>query len=78
MGERDLPRHRLLRWLAVRIPVGTVWSEEAAFRAALGTVAADAFGPTVRAGWCNRLAFGLSHIADARRTGEPVLGTDRW
>ena len=58
----------------MRIPLGTVWSEEAAFRAALGTVAEDAFGPTVGR-LLQSLAFGLSHIADARATGEPVIGT---
>ena len=73
MAERDLPARRRAGWL-VRIPVGTVWSEEAAFRAALGTVAADAFGPT-GGRLLQSLAFGLSHIADARRTGEPVIGT---
>ncbi len=73
MAERDLPGSSA-RWLMVRIPVGTVWSEEAAFRAALGTAAADAFGPT-GGRLLQSLAFGLSHIADARSTGEPVLGT---
>ena len=58
----------------LRIPVGTVWSEEAAYRAALGTVAADAFGPT-GGRLSQAAAFGLSHIADARSTGEPVVGT---
>jgi uncharacterized protein len=72
MGERDVPSSSAL-WLAVRIPVGTVWSEEAAFRAALGTVAADAFGPT-GGRLLQSLAFGLSHIDDARG-GEPVIGT---
>ena len=72
MAERDLVTPSS-RWLGVRIPFGTVWSEEAAFRAALGTVAADAFGPSGRL--LQSLAFGLSHIADARSTGEPVLGT---
>ncbi|MGV0745370.1 Rv0804 family intramembrane glutamic endopeptidase [Mycolicibacterium sp. XJ870] len=61
-------------WLLVRIPVGTVWSEEAAFRAALGTVGADAFGP-VGGQLLQATAFGLSHIADARATGAPVIGT---
>ena len=73
MAERDLPSQSW-RWLAVRIPIGTVWSEEAAFRAALGTIAADAFGPT-GGRVLQSLAFGLSHIADARSTGEPVIGT---
>jgi membrane protease YdiL (CAAX protease family) len=72
MEERDVPD--AAAWLLMRIPIGTVWSEEAAFRAALGNVADDAFG----ARWgrmVQSVAFGLSHVADARRTGEPVLGT---
>jgi membrane protease YdiL (CAAX protease family) len=73
MGGRELPASSAL-WLAVRIPVGTVWSEEAAFRAALGTVAADAFGLAGGRLWAS-LAFGLAHIDDARSTGEPVIGT---
>jgi hypothetical protein len=61
-------------WLAVRIPVGTVWSEEAAYRGALATLAAEGCGP--RAGrLLQAVAFGLSHIPDARAAGEPVLGT---
>lgn len=73
MAERDLPATPL-RWLTVEIPLGTVWSEEAAFRAALGTLAADAFG-TAPGRLLQSLAFGLSHIPDARSTGEPVIGT---
>jgi membrane protease YdiL (CAAX protease family) len=73
MARRDLPGSSA-RWLVLRIPFGTVWSEEAAYRAALGTVAADAFGPA-RGRLVQSLAFGLSHIADARGTGEPVLPT---
>lgn len=73
MADRDLPDD-VLRWLLLGIPLGTVWSEEAAYRGALGTVAADAFGLAggrlVQAG-----AFGLSHIADARSTGAPVVPT---
>jgi membrane protease YdiL (CAAX protease family) len=73
MSERELPRPAAT-WLLVHIPVGTVWSEEAAFSAALGTVAAQAFGP--RAGRIVQAsAFGLSHLADARAAGESVAGT---
>ena len=73
MAERDLPDGPL-RWLLLGIPLGTVWPEEAAYRAALGTVAAEAFEP--RAGrLLQSAAFGLSHIADARSTGEPVVPT---
>lgn len=61
-------------WLLVRIPVGTVWSEESAFRAALATAGSAAFGR--RAGRVlQAIAFGLSHIPDARATGEPVAAT---
>ena len=61
-------------WLLLGIPVGTVWSEEAAFRAALAVVATRDLGP-VRGKWLQAAAFGLSHVADARSTGEPVLTT---
>jgi uncharacterized protein len=73
MADRELPE-AAARWLLIRIPLGTVWSEEAAYRAALGTLAADAFGPT-GGRLVQSAAFGLSHIADARATGEPVVGT---
>ncbi|WP_166906533.1 CPBP family intramembrane glutamic endopeptidase [Mycobacterium sp. DL440] len=61
-------------WLALRIPLGTVWPEEAAFRGALGKVGAEAFGP---AGGqvLQATSFGLSHIADARAAGQPVIPT---
>ena len=45
-GRPDLPPPGEVA--AVQIPLGTVWSEEAAYRGALGTVAARAFG--LRAG----------------------------
>lgn len=61
-------------WLGLRIPVGTVWAEEAAFRAALATLGAAAFGPP-GGRLLQATAFGLSHIADARATDEPPLVT---
>lgn len=73
MAERELPR-RPGHWLAVEIPLGTVWSEEMAFRGALASVASDAFGPF----WGRLLqsvTFGLSHIPDARGSGQSILGT---
>jgi membrane protease YdiL (CAAX protease family) len=73
MAERELP-DPVLGWLLVRIPLGTVWSEEAAFRGALGTLATEAFGPS-RGRLLQAAAFGLSHVADARAVGEPVVGT---
>ncbi|HEX7824411.1 MAG TPA: CPBP family intramembrane glutamic endopeptidase, partial [Mycobacterium sp.] len=72
MAARELPD--AAAWLLVRIPFGTVWSEEAAFRAALGSVADGAFRPAW-GGLLQSAAFGLSHVADARAAGEPVLGT---
>jgi membrane protease YdiL (CAAX protease family) len=73
MGEREMPA-RPGHWLGVEIPLGTVWSEEMAFRAALATVAADAFGPA-GGRLLQAATFGLSHIPDAVGTGEPVIGT---
>lgn len=73
MVDRNLPDGSL-HWLLLGIPFGTVWSEEAAYRGALGTVAADAFGPS-GGRLVQAATFGLSHIADARRTGEPVAPT---
>lgn len=73
MAGRELPpnpRH----WLTVEIPVGTVWSEETAFRGALAGLAGAAFGPTAGR-LLQAAAFGLSHIPDARATGEPLAGT---
>jgi uncharacterized protein len=73
MRRKDLPEGPV-RWLALRIPLGTVWPEEAAFRAALSKVGADAFGPS-GGQMLQATAFGLSHIADARAAGQPVIPT---
>jgi uncharacterized protein len=73
MAARVLPASAP-SWLALRIPIGTVWAEEAAFRAALATAGAGAFGKT-GGRLLQAAAFGLSHIADARATGEPVVAT---
>jgi uncharacterized protein len=73
MAGRDVPAPAAA-WLALRIPLGTVWFEEAAYRAALATVAASAFG-TPAGRLLQAAAFGLSHIRDARVAGEPVLPT---
>ncbi|MED5810792.1 CPBP family intramembrane glutamic endopeptidase [Mycolicibacterium sp. 050232] len=73
MRRKMLPE-RPGRWLALRIPLGTVWPEEAAFRGALGKVGAEAFGPT-GGQLLQATAFGLSHIADARAAGQPVIPT---
>lgn len=73
MADRVIPGSPR-RWLLLGIPLGTVWSEEASFRAALGSLGADAFGPA-GGQLLQATAFGLSHIADARGAGEPVLPT---
>lgn len=62
------------RWLLLRIPVGTVWTEELAYRAALGRVAGRAFG-VFGGNLVAAAVFGLSHVADARTAGESVPGT---
>lgn len=73
MRARRIPADPV-RWLVLEIPVATAWTEEMLFRGLLQTVAVRTFGPTVgplvQAG-----AFGLWHIPDARRVGDPVLGT---
>ncbi len=58
----------------MQIPLGYGMGEEAAFRAALATVAGRAYGASAGR-LLQAMAFGLSHIVDARATGEPVLPT---
>jgi membrane protease YdiL (CAAX protease family) len=73
MADREPPAAPA-DWLLLRIPVGTVWSEESAFRGALTTAGSAAFG--ARGGrMLQASTFGLSHIADARATGAPVAAT---
>jgi len=73
MVERELPASAST-WLVLQIPLGTVWGEEAAFRAALAKVAARVYG-TSGGRLLQAAAFGLFHVADSRATGEPVLPT---
>ena len=61
-------------WLLLHIPLGTVWSEEAGYRASLGSVAARAFGVTGGRLFAAAV-FGLSHIPDARAARDSVPGT---
>ncbi|OBJ70236.1 CPBP family intramembrane glutamic endopeptidase [Mycobacterium sp. 1274756.6] len=72
MAVRALPPPAA--WLLWRIPLGTVWAEEAAFRGALATAAEHGFGPT-GGRVLQSATFGLFHIADARSAGTPVLPT---
>lgn len=73
LASRDVPGSAA-GWLALRIPLGTVWAEETAFRAVLASTATDGFGPAT-ARLLQATAFGLFHIADARATGAPVVPT---
>jgi len=73
MAGREPPA-QVPSWLLVRIPVGTVWAEESAFRAALATAGSVAFGRT-GGRLLQAATFGLSHIADARAAGDPVAVT---
>ncbi|WP_234817712.1 CPBP family intramembrane glutamic endopeptidase [Mycolicibacterium sphagni] len=73
MHDRDLPAGTR-RWLALDIPLGTVWTEETLFRGMLQTLATRAVGQS-RGRLLQAAAFGLWHIPDARKTGEPVVGT---
>jgi uncharacterized protein len=73
MVSRELPP-AASAWLALQIPLGTVWAEEAAFRAALAAAGTRAFGAS-GGRFLQAVAFGLSHIADVRATGEPVVRT---
>nr|WP_090280064.1 CPBP family intramembrane glutamic endopeptidase [Mycolicibacterium komanii]CRL76151.1 abortive infection protein [Mycolicibacterium komanii] len=73
MAARELPDHPL-RWMALDIPIGTVWPEEVAYRALLGHAAESAFAPA-GGRLLQSAAFGLWHIMDARITRNPVLGT---
>ncbi|MBO0680148.1 CPBP family intramembrane metalloprotease [Mycolicibacterium sp. S2-37] len=74
MAERRLPDGAAARWLLLRIPLGTAWAEEASYRGALTHLCVDAFGPSTGR-LVQSATFGLSHIADARAAGEPVLRT---
>jgi uncharacterized protein len=73
MAARELPAS-VPGWLLLWIPVGTVWAEEAAFRAALAGAGSGAFGKS-GGRLLQAATFGLFHIADARATGEPVVAT---
>jgi len=74
MSARRLPASTPA-WLLLRIPIGTVWAEEAAFRAALAHLGARAAGDTFGGRLLQAGAFGLFHIVDARATGEPLAAT---
>ncbi|NKY35815.1 CPBP family intramembrane metalloprotease [Nocardia speluncae] len=63
-----------VEWVAVHIPLGTVYTEELIFRATLDPLLDKEFG--TRAGIAlGGAAFGLWHIRPALAAGDSVLGT---
>jgi uncharacterized protein len=65
------PDAPLTEWVAVHIPIGTVYSEELIFRATLGPLLDNTFGP--RTGFLlDAATFGLWHIQPARAAGDSV------
>ncbi|MUM15795.1 abortive phage infection protein [Mycobacterium sp. CBMA 623] len=73
MRERDVHLHPAA-WLGLHIPVGTVWSEELAFRGVLQPLATQAFGK-LPGGVLQAVVFGLAHIRSARVAGDSVPAT---
>lgn len=67
------PEVTTTEWVALHIPVGTVYSEELVYRATLTPLLEDFLGrPGI---WLGALIFGLAHIRPARAAGDPVPGT---
>ncbi len=60
-------------WVAVHIPLGTVYTEELIYRATLTPLLEETYGRCGR--WLGALIFGLSHIRPAQASGDPVPGT---
>ncbi|WP_245547853.1 CPBP family intramembrane glutamic endopeptidase [Nocardia pneumoniae] len=73
IGDRR-PEVSTVEWVAVHIPIGTVYTEELIFRGTLDPIVDNAFGP--RAGAVLSAAtFGLWHITPARVAGDSVPAT---
>ncbi|WP_454194902.1 CPBP family intramembrane glutamic endopeptidase [Nocardia sp. Marseille-Q1738] len=68
------PEVPTVEWVAVHIPIGTVYSEELIFRGTLDPLLDKAFGPRAGA-LLSAAAFGLWHIAPARAAGDSVPAT---
>ncbi|WP_405167469.1 CPBP family intramembrane metalloprotease [Nocardia sp. NBC_01499] len=69
--EGRAPEVSPAEWIAVHIPISTVYSEEMIFRAALDPLLDNAFGS--RAGSVlGALTFGLWHVHPARAAGDSV------
>lgn len=64
----DVP---FVEWVTVHIPIGTVYSEELVFRAALDPLLDNTFGPR-RGAVLGAATFGLWHIQPARAAGDSV------
>lgn len=67
----DVP---LDEWVAIHIPIGTVYSEELIFRATLNPLLDNVFGPCGGA-LLGAATFGLWHIRPARAAGDSVAAT---
>lgn len=68
------PEVSTAEWVAVHIPIGTVYSEETIFRSTLDPLLGNAFG--ARGGTLlGALTFGLWHITPARAAGDSIPGT---
>ncbi|MGI5221646.1 lysostaphin resistance A-like protein [Nocardia sp. CA-290969] len=63
-----------LEWIAVHIPLGTVYTEELVFRATLDPLLDKEFG-SVAGTVLGGAAFGLWHIHPARAAGDGVVAT---
>lgn len=61
-------------WVAVHIPLGTVYSEELVFRGTLDPLLDRVLGPRAGA-LVGAAAFGLWHVAPARAVGDSVPAT---
>ncbi|MFI7671404.1 lysostaphin resistance A-like protein [Nocardia sp. NPDC049526] len=68
------PDVSLDEWVAVHIPIGTVYSEELIFRATLNPLLDKEFGPR-RGALIGAAAFGLWHIHPARAAGDSIAAS---
>ena len=80
MAVRELPEHPA-RWLLLSIPIGTVWPEEAAYRATLGTVLLTGIGGWLF-GWLHARSGSLAapmlaHLAVNEAGGLAALAVQR-
>ncbi|WP_030522862.1 CPBP family intramembrane glutamic endopeptidase [Nocardia rhamnosiphila] len=76
LGDADdrAPEVGSVEWVAVHIPLGTVYAEEMIFRGTLDPLLDRAFGATTGA-VAGAAVFGLWHIHPARAAGDNVWAT---